>query len=176
MTPALAVTDGAGSEFNIENVEANRAVTIRYRLTLPRVLILGIALTIAVVALVDGWRAAARVTAWVCALAFMATAFAMVAVLARAKQRKGAYPPGGITATTFLVWGCMCATMVVLEIGRADGFPFAVPVSAGLGCFAVGFGLRAIAIARRRAKARKEIRNSVETPTAGAESRRPRTH
>jgi hypothetical protein len=65
------------------NVEANRAVTIRYRLTLPRALILGVALTIAVVALVDGWRAAAQVTAWVCALALMATAFAMVAILAR---------------------------------------------------------------------------------------------
>jgi hypothetical protein len=149
------------------NVEANRAVTTRYRLTLPRVLILGIALTIAVVALVDGWRAAARVTAWVCALAFMATAFAMVAILARAKQHKGAYPPGGIAATTFLVWGCMFATMVVMEVGRADGFPFAVTVPAGLGCFAVGFGLRA--------KNRKEIRNSVETPTAGAENKRPRT-
>jgi hypothetical protein len=69
----------------------------------------------------------------------------------------------------------MIATMVVVEVGRADGFPFAVSVSAGLGCFAVGFGLRAVAVTRRRAKDRKEIRNSVETPTAGAEKERPRT-
>lgn len=118
-------------------------------------LVLAIALAIAVVALVDGWRAAGLATARVCAIALMGTVFVMLAKLARAKQLKAPYPPGGIAAITFLGWGCLFATAVLMEVGRADGFPFPVAVSFGLVCFAVGFGLRGIALARHRAKERQ---------------------
>ena len=129
---------------------------VRRNLALSVGLASGVALTVTGVGLVLGWGSAVRIVAWVFAIIFGLAAFGLVAWHARAKRQEGKYPPGGMLALTFFVWGLGAAIAVCVAVARGPEThslpPQLISVLAvfSAACLLLATAVSAVAAARRR--------------------------